>query len=195
MNIYFVRHGETEQNERKTFYGDIDAELNERGRQQCEKAARYLSGISFDKVFISERKRTAQSAEYICREARKDFIIDGRINEMSFGAFEGRTYEEIKELYPVEQKAWQEDWKGFCPPGGESYSMFYLRVKSFMEDIATLEEENILIVTHGGVIRTVYAYLMGENMDLYWKFASQNGDVTLIKYEYGNFFIDSIVHM
>lgn len=195
MNLYFLRHGETEQNIKKTYYGTMDVSLNEEGVNQSLKASRYLEGVIYDKIYCSERLRAIETAEIILRDREGSLILDSRINEINFGIFEGKTYEEIKRYYPEEQTEWENDWKGFCPQGGESYVMFYERVKSFMEFIKEGAEENILIVTHGGVIRTVYAYILNENLDFYWKFASKNGDIALIKYKYGDFFIDSIVHM
>ena len=124
----------------------------------------------------------------------KSIIKDKRINEMNLGVFEGKNYEENQRDYPEEWKRWTEDWKSYAPPKGESYIEFYNKIKGFIEDIIKQNDEDILIVTHGGVIKSIYAYILGENLDLFWKFGTKNGDLTLIKYEYGNFYIDSIVH-
>jgi alpha-ribazole phosphatase len=194
MNVYFLRHGETEENAKKTYYGGLDVELSEKGIKQCVNAREYSSNIEFQRVYISESKRTRQSAEILLKDKSREFIADKRINELSFGDFEGKTYEEITRLYPEEEKQWRQNWKEFCPPGGESYRAFYERVKDFMISLEALEEENVLVVTHGGVIRSAYTYIMGGNLDVYWKFASKNCDISLIKYEFGNWFIDSIVH-
>ncbi len=121
-----------------------------------------------------------------------EIIKDARINELDFGKFEGKSYREIKKSYPKECTQWEDDWKGFTPPKGESAVNFFKRVKSFMEDIEKLDEENILIATHGGVIKMIYCYMLDRNLDLYWKFSTKNGGVSLIKYEYSNWFIDYI---
>ncbi|MCY6356309.1 alpha-ribazole phosphatase [Clostridium sp. ZS2-4] len=195
MNIYFLRHGQTEENSKRTYYGSLDVELNEKGIAQAEKAGEMFKKVEFGKVFISEKMRTFQTAQIALKDREAQLIKDKRINEIDFGIFEGKTYEELCKLYPEEVKRWQEKWEQFCPNQGESYKLFYKRVKEFIEDIKELEEENILIVTHGGVIRAVYSYILNENLSFYWKFSSRNGDISLIKYEYGNFFIDSIVHV
>jgi alpha-ribazole phosphatase len=194
MNIFLLRHGETKENKNKTYYGKLDSELNEAGIAQAKNAGKLLKGIEFDSVYISERQRTKKTAEIALDKSGLNFVVDSRINEISFGAFEGKDYKEIQEKFPKETELWDKDWKGFQPPSGESYLEFYDRIKSFMDDIIKKQEENILIVTHGGVIRTIYCYVLGGNMDLYWKFASRNGDVSIIKYEFGNLFIDSITH-
>ncbi|NFL95178.1 alpha-ribazole phosphatase [Clostridium botulinum] len=199
MNIYLIRHGETEQNKRKNFYGKLDVGLNEKGKEQSYKVGKLLKDVKFNKIYISDRKRTRETAERILEKNKfydkeKNIIYkDEKINELDFGIFEGKSYEEIGSLYPKEQEKWEKDWKNFAPPKGESAVVFYNRVENFMKHIQKEEDGNYLIVTHGGVIRMIYSYILQNNMDFYWNFASRNGDITLIKYEYGNLFIDYIL--
>lgn len=195
MNLYFLRHGETEFNANNVYYGTLDLHLNEEGKGQATRAGQLLQGISFDRIFISERKRTLETASIVLDGEKIEFAKDKRINELNFGIFEGKNYKEIQALYPDEYKLWSDDWKGYAPPEGESYIQFYIRVKAFLDDIKKLNHENILIVTHGGVIRTVYCCVLGGNMDFYWNFSSKNGDISIVKYEFGNLFIDSITHV
>ncbi|MCC5423670.1 alpha-ribazole phosphatase [Clostridium botulinum] len=199
MNIYLIRHGETEHNKRKNFYGKLDVGLNEKGEKQSYKVGELLKDVKFNKIYISDRKRSRETAERILErnrfyEKEKNIIYkDEKINELDFGIFEGKSYEEIGSLYPKEQEKWEKDWKNFAPPKGESAVVFYNRVENFMKHIQKEEDGNYLIVTHGGVIRMIYSYILQNNMDFYWNFASRNGDITLIKYEYGNLFIDYIL--
>ncbi|EPY2302670.1 alpha-ribazole phosphatase [Clostridium sporogenes] len=199
MNIYLVRHGETEQNKRKNFYGKLDVGLNKKGEDQSYKVGELLKNVDFNKIYISDRKRTRKTAERILErnkfyEKEKNIIYkDKRINEIDFGIFEGKSYEEIGSLYPKEQERWERDWKNFAPPKGESAVGFYNRVENFMKHIQKEEDGDYLIVSHGGVIRMIYSYILQNNMDFYWNFASRNGDITLIKYEYENLFIDYIL--
>lgn len=194
MNIYFVRHGETEQNKKKTYYGSLESPLTTRGIKQGKQAGEFLKDIKFDKVYVSEKKRTHETADFILKGQSLEIIKDRRINELDFGEFEGKNFEEIKANYPMEYEAWEKNWKSFIMPKGESYEQFYLRVKAFMDDLIkdNKDKENVLVVTHGGVIRSVYTYVLGGNLDFYWKFGSHNGDVSLVKYEYGNLYIDGI---
>ncbi|WP_434291338.1 alpha-ribazole phosphatase [Clostridium botulinum] len=199
MNIYLIRHGETEHNKRKNFYGKLDVGLNEKGKEQSYKVGELLKDVKFNKIYISDRKRAKETAERILEknkfyEKGKNIIYkDEKINELDFGIFEGKSYEEIGSLYPKEQEKWEKDWKNFAPPKGESAVVFYNRVENFMKHIQKEEDGNYLIVTHGGVIRMIYSYILQNNMDFYWNFASRNGDITLIKYEYENLFIDYIL--
>ncbi|NEZ47029.1 alpha-ribazole phosphatase [Clostridium niameyense] len=203
MNIYLVRHGETEENKNKNYYGKMDVSLNKRGVDQSKKVGKFLENIKFNKVYVSNRKRAKDTANIILKKNKASLtqglsinnllIEDSRINELNFGGFEGKTYDEIGKLYPEQQRLWEMDWKNFTPPSGESAISFFSKAKDFIESIKKQPEGNYLIVTHGGVIRMIYAYLLKEDMDFYWNFSSRNGDITLIKYEYENLFIDYIV--
>lgn len=193
MNLYFVRHGETEANSEKLYYGKAESNLTGKGREQAQKLSSLLKNIVFDYIYISEKKRSLETAKIIVKKDSKRFIVDSRINEMDLGEFEGKDYRYIKKIYPEQWKNWCSDWKNAVPPGGESYVQFYSRVRSFMEYILKNESENVLVVTHAGVIKSMYCYVLNNNMDFFWKFASHNGDLSIIKYEYENLYIDSII--
>jgi len=195
MNIYLLRHGQTEENRKGSYYGNLDISLNEIGISQGNRAKDFFKDIILDKIYVSDKKRTLEMVKLILGQKEIEVTQDNRINETNFGDFEGKTYEEILELYPEECKCWKDNWKEFVPPSGESYIELCKRVKSFMEHIKKLEKENVLICAHSGVIRAIYCYIMNENIDLFWKFGCKNGDISVIKYEYGNLYIESIMHI
>lgn len=195
MNIYLLRHGQTEENRKGSYYGNLDISLNAIGIAQGNKAKNFFSDIKLDRVYVSDKIRTLEMAKLALGLKEMEIIQDSRINETNFGDFEGKTYEEIKILYPKECLCWTDNWKEFVPPQGESYVELCMRVKSFMDDIKRLDFENVLICAHSGVIRAIYCYIMDENIDLFWKFGCKNGDISIIKYEYGNLYIDAIMHI
>lgn len=194
MNIYLLRHGQTEENRKGAYSGNLDVSLNAIGISQGNKAKDFFNDIKLDRVYVSDKKRTTEMAKLVLGQDKTEIIQDDRINETNFGDFEGKTYEEIMKSYPKECNCWENNWKGFVPTRGESYIMLCKRVKTFMEDIKKLECDNILICTHAGVMRAIYCYVMDNTIDLFWKFGCKNGDIAVIKYEYGNLFIDTIIH-
>ncbi len=194
LNIYLLRHGQTEQNLKGFYYGNLDVDITSKGIKQIEYISNKVKNVTFDKIYVSNMKRALSSASIISRNKDISFIRDKRLNEMNLGVFEGKSYEDIQREYPKEFQKWSDDWKYYAPPEGESYVDFYERVKVFFQEILKLEDENVLLVTHGGVIRSILTYVMGEDLDVFWKFGSKNGDLTLVKYEYENLYIDSIIH-
>lgn len=192
MKVYLIRHGETEENLKKTYYGDMDCGITDVGIKQAQKLNGVLKNIKFDKVFCSEKLRAKQTLQEIYHG---EYEIDKRINERNFGIFEGKTYKEIQLTNNKEYDEWINDWKSYPIDGGESFAQFYLRVKNFMEELKSQSYEYVLISTHGGVMGAIYTYIMDENLDLYWKFSTRNGDLSIINCDDGYFYIDSIINM
>ncbi|AWZ48032.1 alpha-ribazole phosphatase [Clostridiaceae bacterium 14S0207] len=195
MNIYIVRHGYTDENHKGTYYGALDPGINKNGKKQCELIRKEIENINFDKIYISSKKRAKETANLIVSK-KIEFYTDKRLDERNFGVFEGKEYKYLMENYSKEYKEWEEDWINYKIPNGESHKDFSLRIYEFLDEILQIykENDNILLVTHAGVIRVIYTYVMNKDIALFWKFASHNGDLSLIKYEYGNIFIDFIKH-
>lgn len=192
MNIYIVRHGQTHHNVKGQYYGKLDASLSQEGIRQMEKLRSSLKGIEFDSIYSSNTKRTLQSLQISGKHLYNKVQIDQRLSELNFGEFEGRTYQEICKIFPDQIESWNKDWKNFCPPNGEAFASFYKRIVSFFKDLLKKKENHILIMTHSGVIKAIYCYVLQNNPDLFWSFTTHNGKINIIKYEYGNLFIDSI---
>lgn len=189
MRIYLLRHGETADNAAARYTGAGDAVLTERGRAQMATAAGLLSGADIRSVWCSPSPRALQSAALALPDvpARQD----ERLRERDMGIFESLTYSQIAERYPEQCAAWQQDWAGFEIHGGESYHAFYERVAGFWRELLAQEGGDVLLSTHGGVLRASYCFVMGDPL-LFWKFACRNGDVAAVHYEYGNLYLGSI---
>ncbi|KOA19770.1 phosphoserine phosphatase 1 [Clostridium homopropionicum DSM 5847] len=192
MNLYLIRHGQTESNSQGRYLGSFDDELSLQGVNEIKKVREYIKTIHFDKVFSSERKRALDCAKIL---ADKEIICEYRLNERDFGIFENKTYSEICDKHPLEKKAWEENWIDYRIPEGESVSEVYNRVVEFMRELEKENCENCLIVTHGGIIRLIYCYILGGDLNIFWKFASENGSISIVKFQYDNWFIDSIIQL
>lgn len=192
MNVYLIRHGQTESNSKGRYLGSFEDELSLKGINEIKKVKEYIKNFHFDKVFCSERKRALDSAKIL---VDKDIVCDRRLNERDFGIFENKTYSEICDKYPLEKKAWEEDWISYKIPEGESVAEAYSRVVEFIRELEKESCENCLIVTHGGIIRLIYCYILGGDLNIFWKFASKNGSISILKFQYNNWFIDSIIQL
>jgi alpha-ribazole phosphatase len=189
MNLFLLRHGETEDNASGLFSSASDAPLNDCGRQQLRRVAARLLGIAFDRVISSPSARSVESAAI----ALPDYAVemDERLQERDMGIFDGLIYGEIASRYPEECRLWGEDWVNFSIPQGESYAAFYDRVAGFLRELLAGEDGNVLLCTHGGVVRASCCYVMGDR-ELFWKFSCRNADLTQLKYEHGNLFLGYI---
>lgn len=99
-------------------------------------------------VWSSPLQRCRRLAEYLHPQP----LIDARLAEMNFGAWEGRVWDAISR---TELDAWAADVAGYAPPGGESPLALQQRALDFVADLTVPEA---VIVTHAGVIRVLMAH-------------------------------------
>lgn len=157
MEIYYVRHGQTDWNlARKMQGGETERALNETGIEQANMTKRELENIEYDVVICSPMHRARQTAEIIRDDKKVITVIDERIRERRLGNLEGH---EITE--DIERQIWDYDLN-YQIPNGESLHDFEKRVLEFLKDIKQeYKDKTVLIVAHGGVAKIIKAYFYG----------------------------------
>lgn len=83
--------------------------------------------------------------------------FDDRLKELSFGAWQGRTWEDLKRREAAAVASRRRDTWGFVPPDGESYAMLLDRLSPWLSDLA----EDAVVVAHGGVARVLMHRVAG----------------------------------
>lgn len=180
MKVYLLRHGETEGNVKGSYSGITDTPLTELGKQQAVDAHLRFEDIKFDVVVSSPLSRALDTARVF---TDTKILTNEGLKEMNFGLFEGMTYDEIQEKYPEEAKKWAGTTKGYTFPEGESLNSFYDRViKVYQDIIENNQVENLLIVAHSGVIKSILAEEISEGFDHFWKFKIDNCKVAIVEY-------------
>lgn len=163
--IYFVRHGETDWNAEGRLQGSRDIPLNDVGRVQAEEAGAVLRALvpRYDDLdyVASPMLRTRETMERL-RDAvglhPATYRTDERLREITFGAWEGMTWREIKAQDPARYRDRKGDRWGFVPPGGgESYRMLAERLRPVLETV----QRDTVMVSHGGVARALLTLLAG----------------------------------
>lgn len=160
MTLYLLRHASVDERYVGKYNGHIDISLSDRGEREAKEAARRLSCVGFDAVFCSDLLR--------CRQTLAPFgflnvVFDERLREKSWGRGEGLCYDEICERFGV---SYAGDFEAFARSiGGESLEGFYARVFGFFEELKAIDASNVLVATHGGVIRALLAKLRGLSLE------------------------------
>ena len=189
MNITLVRHPQTTANNKHVIYGRSDYPYTKCGQDQflwikdymVTSYGLYSEGISSPriKVLSSPRGRALNLATKISEKLEIDLETFSDISEMDFGIFEGLTMEEVMETYPDDYKNFQESFDTTRIPEGESYNDFTQRVDRFFEYLENLNKEveldEVIIVSHGGVIRELLERLLGTEPGDSWKLLIGNG--------------------
>ena len=169
-DFFFLRHGETDGNVALRLQGGTDIPLNDRGRGQAtgnglllkrllHEAA--LSPASFEFVAspMIRARETMERARAAMGLAPGDYATDPRLKELTFGRWEGFTYEELLKTPEAPQvEARRANKWHFVPPGGESYQMLSDRIAAYLADLKAPS----VIVAHGGVFRALQALLEPE---------------------------------
>lgn len=194
MNIYVLRHGETNGNKEKRVQGRLDVPLNEKGIQLAEITRDGLKkdGISFDKIYSSPLSRARQTAQIVRAGEDIPLIFDNRLLEMDFGAAEGMAFQDIYEK-PEHQNmryCFSTPSKYTAENGAESFEEILARAKDFlMKELLPLEGtcENILVAAHGALIRAMLLTVYQWDLDKYWTIYQPNCCLNLLTLKDGKF--------
>jgi len=187
MNIYLVRHGETDWNTKLLYQGHTDIKLNKRGVNQAEFIAKEFKDKDIQVVISSDLKRAYKTAEIIKKTCgyKGNIIKDRRLRERSYGNLEGQLYS----LYHNNRKDFT----------GEKDKVFFKRVNACFKSIMKkYKGNNMAIVTHGGVVRQIVSYILG--LKDYKKIRIYNASISEIFYnkEKNAFFLlllNSVSHL
>lgn len=181
--IVLVRHGESKLNIEGVYYGVLDPELTEKGKEQAVKTREILKNINYEKIYASDLKRAIDTAE-IVNYKKLEVLIDQELRELNFGIFEGYSYKELLEKYPEELKKSQSNWENYNYITGESVLELQKRAVNFIEKKVDLDGTTVL-VTHWGVINTILSHYFSNGLESYWKFSVENGGIVIIEFSEG----------
>lgn len=148
INIYLLRHGETDWNQTGCLQGHTDIPLNQSGKIQMSHAAEVLANIcpDMDLVISSPLSRAYESAEIVADRLayeKEEIVVEPLLIERCFGVGEGLTIDERAEKYPDNNY-----------PDMEPYEELIERARSAFEKIVISfgSQQNILLVAHGAIL-------------------------------------------
>jgi uncharacterized phosphatase len=146
-NLYLVRHGETDWNKARRIQGSTDIPLNDTGRSQAAMTGQLLARRDWDLIVASPLSRALETAQIIAAEVGlPEPIQNTAFVERRYGEAEGLDHREVDSRYP-----------GATPvPGRESRTEVMDRVVPALLAIAADHPgEDVIVVSHGGVIKAV----------------------------------------
>ena len=183
MTLLLARHGQTVWNASRRFQGITDVGLSERGRAQAEALGRRLSGRRLAAVYASPLRRARETAAIVVPELAGSVTCVDALRELSLGAWEGRTVDEIRGQAGDPYLAWLRAPHDCLPPGGEPLDRVAARVRQALEAIAAAhgDEDEVLVVAHGGVISVYACDLLGSSFNGLWRLRVDNCSLTVVK--------------
>lgn len=153
MELFLVRHTHVAV-EKGICYGISDVPLSSDFETETNEVLHQLFHLDNPSVYSSPLKRCAILAEKLSTNV----IYDTRLKELNFGKWEMKPWGEI---YGPEADQWMKNFVTTKCPGGESFIDLSVRVRSFVNDLSKTNHHNVVVVTHGGIIRTILAWVQG----------------------------------
>lgn len=180
--IDLIRHGEPVGGNR--YRGQTDDPLSETGWRQMREAVAGL--VCWDVIVASPLKRCSEFARELGANLDLPVHEDDRLKEIGFGAWEGRTAEEISRDDPgILRRFWQ-DPVHHRPAGAETLADFRSRVQAAWRDLTDrYAERRVLIVAHAGVIRMFVSLVLGAPSENVFRIRVDNAGMTRIRVEHG----------
>ena len=163
--LYLVRHGETGWNKTGIVMGQSDSPLTKVGVEQVKTTAQELKGVHFDAIFSSDLHRAYRTAEIIKLERELVIQTSKALRERTFGSWEGKLsedyrknfqhlFEKIKELSEEEQKKFR-----FADDIENDEQVISRFITQLREISVAYPNKTVLVVTHGGCIRTFLMHI------------------------------------
>ena len=153
LTLDLLRHGETKA--QGIYQGITDVPLSVAGQQQMEVAM--SRPVGWQNVLYSPLQRCAQAAIQVAARYGLSCAEMDWLREYDFGDWDGRTLSEVYSEQSERVDAFWRDPANNTPPGGESIAALQQRVLSGRDELLKASDDHLLLVTHGGVIRTLIA--------------------------------------
>lgn len=175
--LLIVRHPETEANTNGRFVGRNSSPFTAQGVRQLRRLPRKIAHFAPQTVWASPLERALLLGRRAAALANAPLHVDDRLLELDFGDAECMTWEEIAETGMVFN---YRNYDAPVAPGGESRHDIEARSASAADEIVALGGRHA-IVTHGGVVRSMIAHLLGLGPDAIWSFRIANAQMTTIR--------------
>ncbi|MCB1214427.1 MAG: histidine phosphatase family protein [Deltaproteobacteria bacterium] len=180
LRVLLIRHGQTQWNLERRIMGKEAIGLNETGHAQIKQTAESLKGLAFEALYSSPILRAKESAEYFEKIFGLETKLDLRLEEVGYGDWVGRTFEEVKQdpgYVPYFETPHQS-----AAPGGESLEKVCQRGRDFLKSVYDFYQEgNVLVVSHADWIKCQALRVLKAPLNNIWRFRLDNASVTVIE--------------
>lgn len=183
--LIFIRHGQSESNLNRVFTGQTDIPLTSLGRDQAERTAQYLKQFPISHIYASDLSRAMDTAAPTARELGLEVVPNSKLREIYAGKWEGKSYDELKEIYGTHYQMWIEDLGRANPDEGERVLDLYQRVNEEIQRLVQLHRgECIAVFSHATPARALackwFGYAPEDMGKVPW---ANNASVSIAEYD------------
>ncbi|MDD5288640.1 MAG: histidine phosphatase family protein [Dehalococcoidales bacterium] len=182
--IILARHGQTAWNIGEVFRGQTDIPLDETGLRQAELLAKYLSDRKVEAIYSSPLQRALKTARAIARYQQLEVKVSEKLNDLSFGEWEGMPHEEVKEKYKELYEAWIAKPNLVKLPGGESLDDLTRRAFAFVNEVINQYQGTVVLVAHRVVNQALILAMLGLDNSHFWNIRLDTAATTIFTYQH-----------
>ncbi len=165
MRVLLVRHTETDLAYAGRCIGQTDIPLSETGTSDVLGVVEQLKAFAPELVAGSDLTRCALLAPVLAADCRVPCQLHAGLREVDFGAWEGRSWDEVRAEDPVFFESWTQNFVEVSPPSGESLSQLARRAESVLNTLAEQGWSRAIIISHAGPIRALLCRVQGWSLD------------------------------
>lgn len=187
ITLYFVRHGQTVWNESGRYQGSTEVALSALGKEQAKLTAHWFEGISLNGIISSSLERAMETAKEIAKLKSMNVEVIDALQELHFGDWEGKTFEEIEHCWPGMIEEMYHHPELLQLPHGESFADLQRRTIQAVEEIIDRgDNKTYVIVSHGAAIRAIICGLLDIPLKTAWNFSLYNAGITCMTHYTGD---------
>ena len=193
MRLILVRHGQTEWNAGGRYQGQSNVALSDTGRKQARFLAERFPVRQLDAIYTSDLDRAKETAECVGKRLGLTVCPAEAFRELSFGDWEGLTYQEISSRWPEEAEKLFTAPDELVIPHGETFQDLQKRA---LDKIYSLYEKHIdqtvAVFAHGAINKTILAGLMHIPLHYLWSLRQDNTAVNILRLDDGYVMVELI---
>ncbi len=165
MRLHIVRHGQTDWNALRRIQGQLDSQLDDTGKQQASDRGADFIDMDITAVYSSSSLRTRETTALVLGTRTDTVTFRDDLREVALGVWQGQYWADIEQQYPELVELHAKGSPLFEVEGAEKSSEVQERgiaaIESIIEAYANAsEDDNILIVSHGAIMKTILAYYL-----------------------------------
>ena len=185
MKLYIIRHAETEYNRKGIIQGsEVDSDINDVGESQSNSFYEYYKDINFDKIYVSDLKRTFQTIRRFTEngssyEKLKEF------NEISWGVNQGKS--DDLEDYARLIDTWLAGNLDNKFEEGESPNEMSVRLVKGFDKVLDDDHDTVLLCIHGRALRILLSKIIDNDLTKMDKYVHSNTGLYILEYKNGKY--------
>tara|TARA_Y100001933_G_scaffold43407_1_gene40779 strand:+ start:117 stop:710 length:594 start_codon:yes stop_codon:yes gene_type:complete len=185
MKLYIIRHAETEYNRKGIIQGsEVDSDINDVGESQANSFYDYYKNINFDKIYVSDLKRTFQTIRRFT-EKGSSYEKLKEFNEISWGVNQGKS--DDLEDYARLIDTWLAGNLDNKFEEGESPNEMSVRLVKGFNKVLDDDHDTVLLCIHGRALRILLSKIIDNDLTKMDKYVHSNTGLYILEYKNGKY--------